>query len=120
MNKQRTGRKFHRKRGQRKAFLKGLAHNFVMREKIITTEARAKEIRPVVEKAVTMAKKQNLAALRLLLSRFSKQAAEKLYYDIARRYQGRNGGYTRVVKHGAYRKRDGAPVAHIEFVEKSQ
>jgi large subunit ribosomal protein L17 len=117
MNKQKTGRKFGRMRGQRKAFVQGLAHNLIVREKITTTEARAKEIRPVVEKAVTMAKKQTLASLRLLQARFPKPAAEKLYYDLGLRYKGRNGGYLRIVKQGVARKRDGAPVARIEFVE---
>lgn len=109
-------RKFHRKRGQRRAFFKGLANNLIMREKIETTSARAKEIRPLVERFVTLAKKQQLAALRLLLSRLPKQAAEKLYFEIAPRYKSRAGGYLRIIKESKFRKRDGAPLSRIEFV----
>lgn len=114
-----TGRKFSRKRGQRRAFLKGLLSNLIMREKITTTEARAKEIRPLVEKLVTLGKKQNLPALRLLASRlFSKKVAEKIYYEIAPRYKDRAGGYTRITKTAKFRKKDGSRLAAIEFVQK--
>lgn len=110
-------RKFHRKRGPRRSFLKGLAHNLIMKEKIETTVARAKEIRPMVEKLLTHAKKQQLASLRLLLSRLPKDAAQKLYYEIAPKYKERNGGYLRIIKESATRKRDGASKAIIEFVK---
>lgn len=109
-------RKFHRKRGERKAFLKGLAHNLVMKEKIETTTARAKSIRPVVERLVTIGKRGRLTDFRVLASRLPKQSAEKLYYDIAPRYKGRKGGYTRIVKEAKMRKRDGSELAIIEFV----
>ncbi|OGY62771.1 MAG: 50S ribosomal protein L17 [Candidatus Harrisonbacteria bacterium RIFCSPHIGHO2_01_FULL_44_13] len=109
-------RKFHRKRGPRRSFLKGLANNLILKEKIETTEARAKEIRSLVEKSVTLAKKQNLAGLRLLLSRLPKDAAQKLYYDLAPRYKERKGGYLRIIKEARARKRDGAPLATIEFI----
>lgn len=113
----RKGRKFHRKRGQRRSFVGGLAANLIMKEKISTTEARAKEIRGLVEKLVTIAKKQTLGAFRLLRARIrSKSAAEKLYYEIAPRYKERNGGYTRIVKTAKTRKRDSAAMAIIEFV----
>jgi large subunit ribosomal protein L17 len=87
-----------------------------MKEKISTTEIRAKEIRPLVEKLVTLGKKQNLASLRLLISRLPKKAAQKIYYEIAPRYQSRNGGYLRIIKQGSFRKRDGGRTAVIEFV----
>ena len=109
-------RKFHRKKGPRRSFIKGLANNLVMKEKMETTTARAKEIRPIVEHLVTLAKKQQLAAFRILLSRFSKQAAEKLYYEIAPRYKERAGGYLRIIKEAKRRKRDAATLAIIEFV----
>ena len=109
-------RKFHRKTGQRRAFYKGLANNLIMKEKIITTEIRAKAIRPVVEKLITLGKKQKLASLRLLMSRLPKEAAQKLYYEIATRYQDRKGGYLRIIKQGHLRKRDGTRTAVIEFV----
>jgi len=87
-----------------------------MEERIETTEARAKEVRPQVEKLVTLAKKQNLASFRILLSRLPKQSAEKLYYEIAPRYQERRGGYLRILKTVVRRKRDAAKKAVIEFV----
>ena len=88
-----------------------------MKEKIETTIARAKEIRPIVEKLLSHAKKQQLASLRLLLSRLPKDAAQKLYYEIAPKYKERNGGYLRIIKESATRKRDGAQKAIIEFVK---
>lgn len=117
MRHHKKGRKFNRKRGERKAFTKGLISNLVMKERIQTTEARAKELKWKAEKMVTLAKKQNLHALRLLIARLpNKNTAEKLYYEIAPRYVGRPGGYTRIKKTAKFRKRDGARVAIIEFV----
>lgn len=109
-------RKFNLKRGPRKAFIKGLAHNLIMKGKIRTTETRAKAIRPVVERFVTIAKKQSTAALRLLLSRLPKDSANKVYYDLAPKYNDRKGGYTRIVKQGTTRVRDAAKEATIEFL----
>lgn len=110
------GRKFGRKRGQRQAFVKGLAANLIVRRKITTTEARAKEVRPVVERFVTHAKKQNLASLRFLLSKLPKNAVYALYHDIAPKYADRKGGYTRITKLAKRRTHDSAPMARIEFV----
>lgn len=110
-------RKFHRLKGRRVAFLKGLANNLIMKEKIETTVARAKEIRPIVEEFVTVAKKQQLANFRALIAKLPKSAAQKLFYDIAPRYKERAGGYLRIIKEAKARKRDGAPLAIIEFVK---
>ena len=110
------GRKFHRKKGQRKALIRGLISNLILKEKIETTEAKAKEIKPSIEKMVTIAKKQNLAALKLLISLISKKSAEKLYYLIAPRYKERRGGYLRIIKGTSRRKNDGSKMAIIEFV----
>jgi large subunit ribosomal protein L17 len=65
---------------------------------------------------VTLAKKQNLASLRLLMSRLNKKAAQKIYYQIAPRYKSRKGGYTRIIKGLKQRKKDGTRMAIIEFV----
>ncbi len=111
------GRKFGRKKGQRKAFLMALANNFIQKEKILTTEARAKELRSFVERLVTHGKRQNLAGLRLLIKKLPKSSAYKVYYDIAPRYSDREGGYTRVLKYMKARKGDGAKMATIEFVK---
>lgn len=110
------GRKLGLKRGPRRAFLRILASNFVMKEKIRTTEARAKEIKPLVERLITHGKKQNVAALRILMTRLSKPAAYKVYYELSPRYKERKGGYTRVVKHMQMRKNDASKMATIEFI----
>ena len=87
-----------------------------MKDRVQTTDARARELRPLVEKLVTLAKKQNLASLRLLLARLPKEAAMKLYYETAPKYQSRSGGYLRISKMSTRRKRDAAHQAIIEFV----
>ena|SRR3989344_4627533 len=110
-------RKFHLKRGPRKLFIQKLASNLIVNERIMTTQARAKELRPIVERFVTIAKKQSLAGHRKLLSSLPEQSAHKLFYDIALRYKTRAGGYLRITKQAAFRKRDGAMKAVIEFVK---
>jgi large subunit ribosomal protein L17 len=109
-------RKFGRKKGQRRAFKKGLASNLIMKERITTTSARAKELRPIIEKMITTAKKNNLASLRDLLSDLPKQSATKIYYEIAPRYKKRKGGYIRIIKTEKRRKRDGVELSVIEFI----
>ena len=116
MRHQKKGRKFGRIRGRRKSFLAILIHNLIMENKIQTTEARAKEIRPMVEKLITIAKKGDLSALRLLMKRIPEDSAYKLYHEIAPRYKDRDGGYVRIVKTSELRKRDGAEQVIIEFV----
>ncbi len=111
------GKKFGLIVNRRKSFLKNLANNLIRKGKIETTETRAKAIRPIVEKMVTLAKKQNLASRRLLISRLkSPVTAKKLYDVLAPKYQDRKGGYLRITKLGKARKRDGAKTATIEFV----
>ena len=110
------GRKLGLKKGKRIAFLRILLNNFVQKEKIQTTEARAKEIKPMIERLVSQGKKQNLAALRLLTRKLPKAAAYKVYHEIAPRYVGRNGGYTRIIKSAKGRKHDNSKMATIEFI----
>src|SRR3989344_8720461 len=110
-------RKFNRTMGRRRSFLQGLANNLIMKEKISTTVARAKEIRPMVERMVTIAKKQQIASLRRLIAVLPNKSAKKLYFDVAPRYQARAGGYLRIIKLAKARKRDAAPMAIIEFVK---
>lgn len=110
------GRKLGLKRGPRIAFKRILAHNLIMKEKIRTTEARAKEIRPLVERMITYGKKQNLAGMRLLIEKLPRDAAYKIYHEIAPRYKDRKGGYTRITKQAIPRRNDGARMATIEFV----
>lgn len=117
MRHKKEGRKFHRKTGQRKAFVRSLMLNLFKVGKIKTTEARAKEIKPLVEKAITLAKKQDLASRRLLLSRLhDKKIVQKVYDDLAVKYMDRKGGYTRIIKLGITRKRDATKMVEISFV----
>jgi len=112
-----NSKKFHRKTGQRRAFLRGLIASLFRAGKIETTEIRAKAIRPAAEKLISLAKKQNLASRRLLLSRLQdKQLVSKLMDQIAPRYAERKGGYVRIIKSGKVRKRDGTRLATIELV----
>lgn len=110
-------RKFGRDKTQKKALLNSLALNLIVREKIKTTEPKARELRPFVEKLVTRAKKDSLSTRRLIIAKFSNRSSEvkKLFEVIAPRYADKKGGYTRVLKLGA-RKSDGAKMAIIEFV----
>ena len=110
-------RKFGRVRKVRKALINSLALNLIVRGKIKTTEPKAKELRPFMEKIITSAKKGDTATRRLIISKLSNRRPEvkKLFEVIAPKYKGRSGGYTRVLKLGA-RKSDGAKMAIIEFV----
>lgn len=112
-----TTRKFGLGKVQRRALFNSLALNLIVREKIKTTEPKAKELRPFIEKLVTSAKKGDLATRRLIISKLSNRSIEvkKLFDVIAPRYVDKKGGYTRVLKLGA-RKSDGARMAIIEFV----
>lgn len=109
-------KKFHRKRDQRRALFKILAHHLIINGRIKTTTERAKYLKRIVEKLITIAKKQNLASLRRLLSKLPKKSAYKLYHEIAPKYLDRNGGYTRIVKLPLRRKGDNAELSFIEFV----
>jgi large subunit ribosomal protein L17 len=111
------GKKFNRTRGARISFLRNLSNDLIRTGKIETTEARAKAIRPAVEKLVTFAKKQTLASRRIIVSRVHNQKiADKLYVEYGPRYADRKGGYLRITKLGTSRKRDGSAIARIEFV----
>lgn len=116
MKKIKKGRKLSRKKNQRKALLKTLAHSLILNEKIKTTEQKAKEVRSFLEKFITKAKKNDLASRRLLLKSFSKKTVKKLLEKIAPRYKERKGGYTRIIKLG-FRKTDGAKMAIIELLK---
>lgn len=109
-------RKFGRETGQRQALLNSLAENLIKHGRIETSEAKAKELRPFVEKLITRARVDTLANRRLLISRLGTEArAKKLIADIAPRYKDRQGGYTRIVKLPR-RLSDGSPQAIIELV----
>ncbi len=116
MRKLNRGRKFSRKRNQRKALLKSLMRELFLREKIKTTEAKAKGLAVFAEKMITKAKVDNLSTKRTLLKYFSPKIAQKIIKEIAPRYKDRKGGYTRVIKIGS-RQLDGARMAIIELVK---
>ncbi len=116
MQHRKKGRKFSRKRDQRRAFLKGLSRALFLKEKIITTEARAKEMGSFAEKFITRAKKKDLASRRHLRKYFSEDLVKKIVDEIAPRYMERAGGYTRIIKLGQ-RKGDAARMAIIELVK---
>lgn len=117
MKHHKKSRKFGRETDGRRALLRGLSRELILRGKIKTTEARAKEIRPLVEKLVSSARLDTVAGRRLLLSRLGNDAktATKLVKEVAPRYKERAGGYTRILK-APRRKGDASPMAIIEFV----
>ncbi len=112
------GRKLNRPSAHRKALLANLAVSLVEHEQIVTTVPKAKELRPYVEKLVTLGKRGNLHARRQALSiTRSEDATNKLFSVLSERYKDRKGGYTRVLRSG-FRYGDAAPMAVIEFVDR--
>lgn len=116
MRKRKKGRKLSLKKDQRKALLRSLAEALFIKEKIKTTEAKAKEVSIFAEKMITEAKKKTPSSVRRLASFFSSKLVKKITTDIVLRYDGRKGGYTRTIKLGP-RKSDGGKMAIIELVE---
>ena len=123
-------RKLGRTSDQRKAMLRDLTTDLLINEYIVTTEARAKEVRKTVEKMITLGKRGDLHARRQAAAYVRNEIAEKdfneetetfptalqkLFNDLAKRYEGRNGGYTRILKVEP-RRGDAAPMAIIELV----
>ena len=112
------GRKLQRTTGHRNALFRNMAAALIKHEQITTTTAKAKELRPYVEKLITLAKKGSLANRRLAHARLLDDTQlKKLFEVLAERYKDRNGGYTRIIKAG-FRASDAAPVAVIELVDR--
>lgn len=109
-------RKLSRVTKVRKALLNSLARSLVLHERIETTEPKAKELRPFIEKLVTKGKVDNVAVRRAVAEKIGKAAGKILIEDLAKKYQSRNGGYTRIMKLGR-RLSDGSAMAVIEFVK---
>ncbi len=110
-------RKFKRDRNQRKALLKALSVALITREKITTTEAKAKELRPHIEKLITKAKVDSVASRRLVATKIGNGVAlTKMFADIAPVFKEVNGGYTRIIKLPR-RQKDASKMAFIEFVK---
>ena len=116
MRKLKKGRKFSRKSEPRRALLKSLASALFAKEKIKTTEAKAKELAGFVAKKITQAKSGGLQFQRLLARYFPREIVKKITSDLTVRYKERKGGYTRIIKLGP-RKSDGAKMAIIELVK---
>lgn len=112
------GRKLQRTSGHRTALLRNLSAALIKHEQILTTTPKAKELRPYIEKLITLAKRGGLANRRLAHARLQDDAQlVKLFDVLAERYKDRNGGYTRIIKAG-FRASDAAPIAIIEFVDR--
>ena len=108
---------FHRETGQRAALIRSLARSLVLEERISTTEAKAKALRPFIERLVTYAKTNTLATRRFALSKLhDKAATKKLFNTIGPRYAKKNGGYTRVTKRTTRGYNDARKLAYISFV----
>ena len=113
-------RKLGRTTAHRTAMFANMAASLIKHEQIVTTLPKAKELRPFVEKLVTLAKRGDLHARRIAISRVRDNAqVGKLFATLGPRYQGRPGGYIRVLKAG-YRHGDNAPLAVIEFVDRDE
>jgi large subunit ribosomal protein L17 len=116
MRHQKAGRKFGRNPSQRKAMLRQQAISLILNERIMTTEAKAKELRSVVEKLVTIARDDSQHHRRLVMSRLDhEKSVARLFDVVAPRYEDVPGGYTRISKLGI-RHGDAAPMVLIEFV----
>jgi large subunit ribosomal protein L17 len=111
------GRLFGRTANQRKALLRGLVNSLIEQQRIETTVAKAKEVKKIAEKIITLGIKGDLHARRLAFSYLSNRSAlAKLFGEIAPRFSGRNGGYLRVI-HSRTRVNDSAPMAVLEFID---
>jgi large subunit ribosomal protein L17 len=113
-----SGRKLNRTASHRKAMFANMAASLIEHEQIVTTLPKAKEIRPIVEKLVTLGKRGDLHARRQAISAIrSAELVAKLFDTIAPRYAERHGGYIRIMKAG-FRQGDNAPIAVVEFVDR--
>ncbi|MBO6548095.1 MAG: 50S ribosomal protein L17 [Rhizobiales bacterium] len=114
------GRKLNKTSSHKKAMFANMASALIKHEQIITTLPKAKELKRVMDRLVTLGKRGNLHSRRLAAARLRDEAmAKKLFDVLAERYKDRNGGYTRVLKAG-YRYGDSAPVAVIELVDRDE
>ena len=115
-----SGRKLNRTASHRKAMFANMAAALIKHEQIVTTLPKAKELRPIVEKLITLGKRGDLHARRQAVARIrDKDQVKKLFDVLGERYQSRNGGYCRVMKAG-FRFGDNAPMAVIELVDRDE
>lgn len=120
MRHRKSGRKLNRTASHRKAMFMNLSQALIKHEQIVTTLPKAKDLAPIVEKLITLAKKGGLANRRLAVARLQDETlVKKMFDELAERYKDRAGGYTRVLKAG-YRHGDNAPMAVIELVDRNE
>ena len=120
MRHRQSGRKLNRTSSHRKSLFKNMAQALLKHEQIVTTLPKAKELKRVVEKLITLGKKGNLHSRRLAFNQIrDKDMVSKLFDNLANRYSDRKGGYTRVLKAG-FRYGDSAPMAVIELVDRDE
>ena len=118
MRHRKAGRKLGRNASHRRAMFSNLVTSLFKYERIQTTDAKAKELRKIADKLITLGKRGDLHARRLVMRKIrDKEVVNKLFADIAKRNEERQGGYTRIMKLG-YRHGDNAPVSAIELVER--
>lgn len=108
-------KKFHRESGQRGALMKALLTALITYGKIKTTTAKAKALRPEIEKIITKSRVKNISSIRSVRRVLSEETTKKLFNEISPRYVEKKGGYTRIVKLGQ-RRSDGSQISQIEFV----
>ena len=120
MRHRQSGRKLNRTSSHRKSLFKNMAQALLKHEQIVTTLPKAKELKRVAEKLITLGKKGNLHSRRLAFNQIrDKDMVSKLFDNLAKRYSDRKGGYTRVLKAG-FRYGDSAPMAVIELVDRDE
>ncbi len=120
MRHRQSGRKLNRTSSHRKSLFKNMAQALLKHEQIVTTLPKAKELKRVVEKLITLGKKGNLHSRRLAFNQIrDKDMVSKLFDNLAKRYSDRKGGYIRVLKAG-FRYGDSAPMAVIELVDRDE
>ena len=113
-----TGRKLNRTAAHRKALMRNLVKALLLREQVQTTDAKAKELRRWADRIVTLGKRNSVHARRLAFAYLgSRRLVQRLFDEVAPRFQSRSGGYTRVLKIGP-RRGDAAPISLVEFTER--
>ncbi len=116
MRHQKKGRKFGREKGQRRALLRSLLHSLIIYKKIKTTEAKAKEVRPLIERIITTAKNNTISSRRLIFKKIpNDEDLAEIFSNIAPKYKERKGGYTRIIKL-PQRRKDTAKMAVVELI----
>ena len=120
MRHRKAHRKLNKTSSHRKAMFRNMAAGLIKHEQILTTLPKAKELRPYIEKLITLAKKGGLSNRRLAMSRLMDETQlKKLFDTLGERYSDRDGGYCRVIKAG-YRASDASPMAVIELVDRDE